>query len=113
MSAQAVCSNALSLDRLRALLTKLAREAGATGANALARRLLVLIEGATAVALIDGDSRAGDDALVAARALLEASGVRVAPAARSKKASRRRSGRLTLADVDCDAAAARGGLLSP
>jgi hypothetical protein len=69
------------LDGYRSLFTLALREAGLTAraAAALARQLLLLVEGAAVVAAIEhGEARndhAGDDALRAARALLIAAGV--------------------------------------
>jgi len=60
------------LTRYRQLLADRAREAGIREAAALARALLLVIEGASVVATIDGDGRSGPDARRAARALLTA-----------------------------------------
>ena len=60
------------LARYRDLLTARAEQAGLTDAAALARQLLLLIEGASVVTSIDGTSDAGDDARHAAETLLGA-----------------------------------------
>lgn len=58
------------LARYRELLEELLREADAEQPEVLARRLLVLIEGATVVTSIDGDGTAGQDARAIAEILL-------------------------------------------
>lgn len=59
------------LARYRGMLEAHLRDAGLADPAPLARQLLVLIEGATVVALIDGDPRVGRDARAAALTLLD------------------------------------------
>lgn len=58
------------LARYRALLERRLTEAGLGAEPALARQLLLLIEGASVIAAIDGTPEAADDARAAARRLL-------------------------------------------
>ncbi len=60
------------LQRYRDLLERLLAEAGVPVPAPLARQLLLLIEGATVIAQIDGDGACCTDARVAAEALLDA-----------------------------------------
>jgi AcrR family transcriptional regulator len=56
-------------------LRLLVADAGLADADAVARQLLVLVDGAIAVALVSGDPAAADDARDAARILLSARGI--------------------------------------
>jgi AcrR family transcriptional regulator len=70
------------LARYRALLEDRLRDLAVADPAGLARQLLLLIEGATTVTAIDGDTAAGHDARTAADALLSAAGVPPAPGRR-------------------------------
>jgi hypothetical protein len=59
------------LERYHTLLTELAHAAGVVDPERAARRLLILIEGATTVAAIGGDRDAAADARALARMVLE------------------------------------------
>lgn len=63
---------AAHLARYRTFLADQLRAAGVGEPAALARRLLVLIEGATVISAVDGDPQAGGDARRAAEILLDA-----------------------------------------
>ncbi|HEY3894000.1 MAG TPA: TetR/AcrR family transcriptional regulator [Pseudonocardiaceae bacterium] len=58
------------LQSYRELLTQFLNEAGAVDPGGIARRLLVLIEGATLISAIDGDPSVGADARALAEAVL-------------------------------------------
>ncbi|MFH8981592.1 TetR/AcrR family transcriptional regulator [Streptomyces varsoviensis] len=62
----------LHLARYRDLLERLLTEADIANPAPLARRLLILIEGATTITAIDGDPTAGEDARATAELLLDA-----------------------------------------
>jgi AcrR family transcriptional regulator len=64
------------LARYRELLTARAAQAGLDDAPALARQLLLLIEGASVVTTIDGTADAGADARLAAQRLMAAAEAR-------------------------------------
>jgi AcrR family transcriptional regulator len=72
-SAKGVCDDSRSW--LRTLLTDLAREAGAARPAALARQMMMLYDGASVSAQMDGDQKAAAAARAVAVVMLDAAGV--------------------------------------
>jgi len=72
-SAKGVCDDSRSW--LRTLLTDLAKEAGAARPAALARQLMMLYDGASVSAQMDGDQKAAAAARAVAVVMLDAAGV--------------------------------------
>jgi AcrR family transcriptional regulator len=71
-SAKAVCDDTRSW--MRTLLTELAKEAGAARPAALARQLMMLYDGASVSAQMDGDPKAATAARAVAAVMLDAAG---------------------------------------
>lgn len=63
-------------ERLLEFIKQLCEQAGARESDALSRQLLVLVDGAIAVALVSGQADAADDAKRVAEVLLAAAGVK-------------------------------------
>ena len=84
---KAVCESARAWTR--ALFVRLAREAGVVEAERLARKLVLLYDGALVAAQMDGDSTAAAGARTVAASLIEAE---VAATASAKKKAVRRRG---------------------